>query len=91
MGRRVLEDDDWDDDQPSWEESESSWDSEDYGDETDDTIPCPYCRREIHEEAERCPYCERYVSDEDAPPAAKPWWFVVGFLLCVYVLFRWLF
>lgn len=90
MGRREVEDDDWDDDEPSWEDSESFWDSEDYGDETDDTIPCPYCRREIHEDAERCPYCERYVSDEDAPPTPKPWWFVVGFLLCLYVLFRWL-
>ena len=32
-----------------------------------DTVPCPYCRAPIHEDAERCPKCENYISREDAP------------------------
>lgn len=61
--------------------------------EDDDTIPCPYCGRAIHEEAERCPYCESYISEEDTPehqPRPRPWWFLVGFLLCLIVIYFWI-
>jgi hypothetical protein len=73
---------------------DADWDDEDddvdlYDDEP--TIPCPWCRREIHEDAQRCPYCERYLSDEDAPPARKPWWIVLGTIVCLYLCFRWIF
>ena len=37
-----------------WEEDESAGD-EDGGDD-DYTVPCPYCKRPIYEDAERCPY-----------------------------------
>jgi len=78
---------------------DADWDEEDYDsesdpDEADDeepTIACPYCRREIHEEALQCPYCEQYLSEEDSPPAAKPWWIVVGVLVCLYIVYRWTF
>ena len=80
--------------------AEVDWDDDDGGDDdfgeavdADDdepTIPCPYCRREIHEDAERCPYCERYISDEDAPAATKPWWIIVGTLACLYIFYRWI-
>jgi hypothetical protein len=78
---------DWDDDA-----DDEDWDAEDYGDddsEDDPTIPCPYCRRKIHEDAQRCPYCERYISVEDAPPQRKPWWVIVGALLALYAAARW--
>jgi hypothetical protein len=78
-------DNDWDDDYG--EEAESAW--EDFDDEDDGTMPCPYCRRPIHEEAERCPHCERYLSDEDAPTARKPWWVIAGAVICMYVAYRW--
>jgi hypothetical protein len=55
----------------------------------DDTIPCPYCRRAIHEEAERCPYCEHYLSQEDTPPGPKPWWLVAGVLVCLVIVALW--
>ncbi len=55
----------------------------------DDTIPCPYCRRAIHEEAERCPYCEHYLSQEDAPPGPKPWWLLAGVLVCLVIVALW--
>jgi len=64
----------------------------DYPDEHEDepTVTCPYCRREIHEDAQRCPHCEQYICDLDAPTARKPWWIVVGVVVCLYVVFRWI-
>ena len=60
------------------------------GDETDDTVPCPYCGREVYESAERCPHCGSYVSDEDAPRRRRPWWLVAGVVLCLaIVLLAW--
>lgn len=93
----------WDDDDSSEEvwsnrnwsdESDDDWSggyADDYGDEDDEpTIPCPYCGREIHEEAERCPECGTYISAEDSPPPRKPWWIVVGTLLVLYIVYRWI-
>jgi len=57
---RQLEDaDDWDDAYAC----ESGCGS----DETNPTIPCPYCVREIYEDSPRCPHCGQYISGEDAP------------------------
>jgi hypothetical protein len=74
--------DDWEE-----EDDESSW-----GEDGDDdyTMPCPYCKRPIHEDAPRCPYCEHYLSEEDAPRPHKPWWIVAGAVICLYVVYRWI-
>jgi len=58
-------------------------------DEETDTVPCPYCRRPIHEDAERCPYCEQYISAEDVP-GQKPWWMIAGALVCLLIVVGWL-
>jgi ferredoxin-thioredoxin reductase catalytic subunit len=58
--------------------------------DSDDTVPCPYCRREIHEDAQRCPHCGNYISEEDSPPSRKPWWLVAGVILCLYAVYRWI-
>jgi hypothetical protein len=63
-------------------------DERDFDDE-EPTIDCPYCGREIHEESQRCPHCENYISAEDAPRSRKPWWIIVGVLLCFYVVYQW--
>ena len=77
MGRRVAEQD-WDDD-------------EDSDDDEPALVACRYCRKEILEDAPYCPYCDQYQSEEDdAPSTARPWWFIIGFLLCLYILFRWI-
>lgn len=60
------------------------------GDENGDEIPCPYCKRPIHEESQRCPHCGNYITEEDAAPARKPWWIVVGTLFLFYVVYRWI-
>ena len=75
MARRTADEEDWDSDED---------------DDDEPTIPCPYCRREIHEDAPRCPYCECYVSDVDAPPARKPWWIIIGVMVCLYLVYRWI-
>jgi hypothetical protein len=70
-----------------WEED----DEDDYGDDDEDTtIPCPYCHRPIYEDAERCPYCDKYITEEDAVPAKKPWWILIGVGIALYVVVRWI-
>ena len=70
------------------------WD-DDYDDEEEDesTVACHFCRRQIHEDAERCPYCGNFVTDEDAAaaPDRKPLWIIVGSLLVMYMVYRWSF
>jgi hypothetical protein len=79
----------WADDAEGWDRDSGFDDEEDFEDE-DSTIPCPYCRRQIHEDSERCPYCEKYLSREDAPPGRKPWWMILGVGACLYVVYRWI-
>lgn len=78
MARRTMEED-WDEDG-------------DADDGDDDTIPCPYCRRHIHEDSVRCPHCENYLSEEDdhETPRKKPWWIIIGVLLCFVVFYLWI-
>jgi hypothetical protein len=55
------------------------------------TVPCPYCKRDIYDDAERCPYCENYITEEDTPPSPrKPWWLILGVLACMYAVYRWI-
>ena len=68
-------DDDFDDDDPDEEDDEP-------------TVRCPYCNRQIHEDAQRCPFCEKYISEEDAPSGRKPWWIVAGVIVCLYIVLR---
>jgi uncharacterized paraquat-inducible protein A len=84
MGSRFDENDSWDD---SYDDADL--DSLD-ADDDDETIKCPYCGKSIHEDSPRCPYCEQYLSDEDAPAAAKPWWIVLGVMVCLLIMLSWL-
>jgi predicted nucleic acid-binding Zn ribbon protein len=84
--RRDEPDDDGDEFDP--EDAEFDYVPEEH---LETTVECPYCGREIHEDAQRCPYCEQYISEEDAPPRRKPWWIIVGVVVCLYIVWRWLF
>jgi len=53
-------------------------------------VHCPYCKREISEEALQCPYCGSYMSREDAPASRKPWWWIVAVVLLVLLLLKYL-
>jgi hypothetical protein len=82
--RRWIEDD-WEDD---WEEEGGDgWGD---SDEEDDTIPCPYCGQEMHQDSPRCPHCENYLSKEDAPPEEKPAWLVIGAILGLAAVALWI-
>ena len=78
------------DDAGDWDGEDSDDDDDAEDDDQEATVPCPYCGRQIHEDAQRCPSCEQYISAEDAPPARKPWWIVVGVALCLYAVYRWI-
>ena len=80
----------YDDPQDEFDEDDVDDDDAFDEDEEEPTVACPYCKREIHEDSQRCPYCERYISQEDAPPARKPWWLIAGVILCLYLLLRWI-
>ncbi len=60
-----------------------------YTDDGPPLVPCPYCKREILEDAERCPHCENYVSREDAPPSSKSWVWVVLMALALLAAASW--
>jgi hypothetical protein len=91
MPNRVATDDDWEDD-----ESGDEWtgdEDEEYvpdNDEGDATTPCPHCNEPIHQESEQCPNCGQYISEEDAPPNRKPWWIVLGAILCLFAVYLWI-
>jgi hypothetical protein len=75
---------------------EDQWDDDEYDEdvETDDeepTAPCPYCKREIHEDAVWCPRCGHYISREDSLPPLQPWWIYVGTIVVLYIVYRWIF
>lgn len=82
MPRRHYDDDDLDDDE---------YPDPGQGDEDSvDTIPCPYCKRAVFEDAERCPHCENYLSREDSPSQIPPW-LKVGALLALAAALTWVF
>jgi uncharacterized protein (DUF983 family) len=88
MPRRTDLEDDWDEDD---DRDEGPIEQDLIDEENDDLCyPCPHCGRRILDESERCPYCEKYISQEDAPPARKPIWFVIGVIACLYVVYRWI-
>jgi hypothetical protein len=65
--------------------------AEPYDDQEEPTVACPYCRGEVHEEAQKCHHCDRYLSSEDSPSERKPWWFYLVIALCLFTVFQWLF
>lgn len=68
------DDDDWDD--------ESDIDGQ-ADDEDDDTVPCPFCKRQILEDTPRCPHCEQYLSEADFARGSKPLWVIVTAVVCL--------
>jgi hypothetical protein len=70
---------------PRRDAEEDEWEEDE-----EPTVPCPYCKREIHEDAQRCLYCEQYISEEDAPPPRRSWWIMAGVVACLYAVYRWI-
>jgi hypothetical protein len=58
-----------------------------YVDNSPDTVPCPHCRAEIIEDAERCPRCGNYLSrEEDAPARRGGGWIILMILALLAAL-----
>jgi hypothetical protein len=70
------------------DEDEASEDDE----ETFDTVACPFCRKQIHEDTVRCPHCENYISTLDGPRLKwQPWWIMLGVVVCLAIALLWAF
>jgi len=81
---------DEDDDEPTTTDREAP----DASDMTDEpaTFPCPYCKRELTEDAERCHHCGAYLSQEDAPrPISWTWCIAVIILIAIVLTWLWKF
>ncbi len=92
MNRHFSRNDDRDDGD-AWDDESADGDDggNAYDDDSDElTVPCPWCKAQIHEDAEQCPSCGMYLSAEDAPPQPKPLWIVIGVGLCLYAVYRWI-
>jgi uncharacterized paraquat-inducible protein A len=81
MPRRTQDDDDLD---------ANEFPEPDSDDDGSETIACPYCGKQVYEDAGRCPYCENYLSGEDAP-LRVPAWLAVGALLALAAALTWVF
>ena len=87
MPRRLEED--GNEDESGWGRDEAQ--NDEAGDEDEEaTILCPHCKRHIHEDSERCPYCEQYISEEEVSPSRTSWWIIIGALICLDLVYRWI-
>jgi hypothetical protein len=53
-----------------------------------DRMPCPHCLAVIFDDSVRCPACGRYLADDDS--SRRPWWVILGALLCLAVSLYWI-
>lgn len=84
-----------DDAQPDHEAADNTWPEddpegplpEDVVDDDDDetpTVPCPNCKAEIPDLADKCPYCGEWVA-QSAGNSAPVNWFIVAAVLALLV------
>jgi hypothetical protein len=96
LARTRHDPDDDEDGEPEWDGDEDDYDPDDpetypsglYVDDTLATVPCPYCKAQILEDAEQCPKCGQYLSREDVPSTGKSgvWWVLMLLALAVALL-----
>ena len=76
-----------------WRDADEDLEDDEYPDEaeedSDETVPCPYCEELVYDDAERCPSCGQYLSRQDAP-TRRPWWVILGVVLCLAVVAWWI-
>jgi hypothetical protein len=59
--------------------------------ETDaDTVPCPFCKCPVYDDAEWCPHCRSYLFYDGRSPSQKPWWFLAGVAVCLAIVLYWI-
>ena len=77
MASAVDEDDDrdgWDDDDGDSVDEDPLESDQDSADDLDaeESVPCPFCKKPIHEDADVCPRCGNFVGAADAPRRIPP-------------------
>jgi predicted nucleic acid-binding Zn ribbon protein len=62
-----------------------------WGDDDEDTVPCPACGRAIREDTPRCPHCGEWLfGDTPAARRSRGWfWPVMIALLIAVILVMW--
>jgi hypothetical protein len=85
-----------DDDGGDWDADDSDAVNDHEGPDPADTnpgdtgaiVPCPFCRRAVHEDADLCPGCGNFIGGSDDPSPRWPWWITIGtiLLLVAFVL-----
>jgi len=85
-----VDEDAWNDNEEDGAGEADKVDEAPNGDDEETTTPCPYCRCPIHEDSYRCPHCGNYLSEEETASSRKPWWIIVGVVLVLYVVYRWI-
>ena len=85
--------DDFDADDEFGEDVEDGSDEGDSAvdDDDDATIPCPFCKVEIWEDAPRCPACGNVLGGTDMPAPRRPWWVLITAAALLYLFVRTLF
>ena len=58
---------------------------DEFDDEEEKTVPCPYCGVEIDDEAEVCPSCGIFILEENRP--STPMWVVWTALILLALIF----
>jgi hypothetical protein len=65
-------------------------DTDDGPEDAVDTVPCPFCKTAVYDEAEWCPHCRNYLFYDGTAASAKPWWVVGGVIVCLLVVLYWI-
>jgi hypothetical protein len=55
-------------------------------DDDEETCPCPYCGRDIYDDAEQCPYCQNYIEDAALPAWRSTVWIRIVKITAVVLL-----
>lgn len=51
--------------------------------------PCPYCGKELSEDAELCSGCGSYIVPDEAP-GRRPRWLLAGVVVCSLIVLLWI-
>lgn len=81
-------DDDDDDQDALYDPDEADQDDSDEEDPAE-TLPCPRCKKDVYEDADRCPYCGFFITPA-AVSSGKTWWFIIAAVLALLAMLMWL-
>ena len=92
MAHALDEHDRDDDDRDDFDEDPDVADQDSEEDEAlaGETVPCPFCKKPVFEDADICRHCRNYIGGEDAPPRRVPVLVWVGVALAALCALTWI-